>query len=59
MPAKSRQQFKLMAAEAYGKGDFIKSMSDKEAAEYIKENKGKKAYKKLPKFTKLKKMIGK
>ena len=59
MPVRSKQQFKLMAAEAYGKGDLIKGLSDKQAAEYIASNKGKKAYKKLPKFAKLKKAMSK
>lgn len=47
MPAKSKKQFKLMAAVASGN---IKKpgLSASEAKEFIGKNKGKRAYKKLP-----------
>jgi hypothetical protein len=59
MPAKSKQQFKLM--KMVEKGEIkLPGLSKKEAAEYTKDNTGKLAFKNLPdkvKFNKLKKVL--
>jgi hypothetical protein len=59
MAAKSKEQFKFMKAAQHNP-DFAKKvgMDPKAAAEFTKENKGDKQYKKLP-FSKTKKMMGK
>jgi hypothetical protein len=58
MPAKSKAQFRFMKMmehnpEMTKDGDI----SPAKAKEFTKENVGKKAYKKLPEFKKLKKLV--
>jgi hypothetical protein len=54
MPAKSKQQFRLMKAVAEG---YVKlnGLSKSEAKDYTKSNTGKKKYSKLPDKVKTKK----
>lgn len=65
MPAKSKAQFRLMQAAAHNPKVREKiGMSQDKAEEFVSSNKGKKDYsrlpeKKSPKFSKLKKMMGK
>lgn len=56
MPASSKQQFKFMKAVA---GGYIKApgLSKAKAEEFTKPNVGKKSYKNLPKFAKVKKLL--
>jgi len=58
MAVKSKAQFRLMKAVEQGMAE-MPGLSKKEAGEMTESNKGKKSYKHLPKFAKLKKMMKK
>lgn len=59
MPAKSKSQFKLMAAAAHNP-EFAKKVEIQPsvAKEFISENKDSKSYKNLPKVKRFKRLLG-